>query len=389
MKYLGSLAILLLGAIISQAQSVLPDITVRELTRGKVQISWNNPHENCNQLAIQRSYDSVSNFRTIFSSLSPELPSNGYVDNRPLRGIKSYYRIFYVLEGGAYYFSKVVQIEVRWNDNPGTTTTPIITAPGTGRVPANIPAREMVTIVNKGTILFQLTKEGYSHFRDSINHETRDELSRINPNKVEWKPAPVKRDQQRVIILRRESILSKLSPEAYKLFRDSIANTTKDTLFMIDPFRIQLRPFIMYPDFIAIYRNDSLLRQLPFNSYQWFRDSIAGSTKDTMYIIDKGRIDIHPFIPKYVWRPSVYVFTNSKGYITVSLPLVKQHRYRIVFYDEDNSELFQIKSIKEPELVLDKANFMHAGWFRFELYEDDKLKEKNKFYLAKEEGKQR
>lgn len=388
MKYLGSLALILLGTITSPAQNVLPDITVRELTKGKVQISWNNPYDNCNQLAIQRSYDSVNNFRTIFSSLSPELPANGYVDAKPIRGTKSYYRIFYVLEGGAYYFSKVVSIDVKWSDNPSGKPN-AASAPGKGRVPETAPAREMVTIVNKGSILFQLTREGYSHFRDSINHQTKDNLSKVTPNKIEWKPAPVKRDQQRVVILRKESILARMSPEAYKLFRDSIAQTTKDTLFMIDPFRIQLRPFIMHPDFISIYRNDSLLRELPFNSYQWFRDSIAGATKDTMYVINNARIDIHPFIPKYAWRPSVYVYTNARGYVTVLLPLAKQHRYRIVFFDDDNSELFQIKSVKETELVLDKTNFMHAGWFSFELYEDDKLKEKNKFYLAKDEGKQR
>jgi hypothetical protein len=383
MKYLGSLALLLLGALSSRAQNVLPDISVREITRGKVQISWNNPHQNCTQLAIQRSADSVTNFRTIFSSQSPELPSNGYVDAKPIRGIKTYYRIFYVLEGGTYYFSKVVPIEVRWNDNPGGNAG---NAPAV-RVPE--PPKNMVTILNKGTVIFEFTKEGYSHFRDSINSQTKDDLRRINANTVEWLPTAVKRDHQLVSVFKANALVAKLSPEAYKAFRDSVTNTTKDSLFMIDPYRIQIRPFVMHPEFIAIYRNDSLIRQLPFTSYQWFRDSLAGNTRDTMFVVNKARIDIHPFIPKYAWRPSVYVFVNAKGYITISLPLAKQHRYRIVFFDDDNSELFQIKTIKDPELVLDKANFMHAGWFSFELYENDKLKEKNKFYLAKEEGKQR
>ena len=34
--------------------------------------------------------------------------------------------------------------------------------------------------------------------------------------------------------------------------------------------------------------------------------------------------------------------------------------------------------------VLDKTNFVHAGWFTYELYEDEKLKEKNKFQLQKD-----
>ena len=54
------------------------------------------------------------------------------------------------------------------------------------------------------------------------------------------------------------------------------------------------------------------------------------------------------------------------------------------FYEEDGTELFRIKTIKEPELILDKTDFIHAGWFSFELFEDDKLKERNKFYLSKD-----
>ena len=39
---------------------------------------------------------------------------------------------------------------------------------------------------------------------------------------------------------------------------------------------------------------------------------------------------------------------------------------------------------KETALTLDKTNFYHAGWFTFELYNDEKLVEKHKFYLAKD-----
>ena len=126
------------------------------------------------------------------------------------------------------------------------------------------------------------------------------------------------------------------------------------------------------------------MAKLKLPLYKIFKDSIATKTKDTLFFIDNTQLEIHPFVPKYVWKPSVYVFTNTKGYVTIMLPLVKQHRYRVIFYDEDASELFQIKSIKEMELVLDKTNFMHAGWFSFELFEDDKLKEKNKFLLSRD-----
>jgi hypothetical protein len=46
--------------------------------------------------------------------------------------------------------------------------------------------------------------------------------------------------------------------------------------------------------------------------------------------------------------------------------------------------LFEIKNIRQSGLTLDKTNFLRAGWFNFELYNEEKLVEKNKFYLARE-----
>ncbi len=86
--------------------------------------------------------------------------------------------------------------------------------------------------------------------------------------------------------------------------------------------------------------------------------------------------------PEFV--PSFYVYTNKDGYVFINLPDADKQRYRIKFYEEDQSLLFELKTIKHTSLTLDKANFMHAGWFHFELYNDEKLVEKSKFYLAKE-----
>jgi hypothetical protein len=94
---------------------------------------------------------------------------------------------------------------------------------------------------------------------------------------------------------------------------------------------------------------------------------------------------VKPVIPKKPeFVPSVYVYTNKDGYVFVNLPDADHQKYHILFYEDDDSFLFEIKNIKDPALTLDKTNFMHAGWFKFELYNDDKLVEKNKFYLAKE-----
>jgi hypothetical protein len=86
--------------------------------------------------------------------------------------------------------------------------------------------------------------------------------------------------------------------------------------------------------------------------------------------------------PEFV--PSFYVYTNKDGYVFINLPDADKKKYHIKFFEEENVLLFEIKSIKETGLTLDKTNFMHAGWFHFELYDDDKLVEKNKFYLSKD-----
>jgi hypothetical protein len=87
---------------------------------------------------------------------------------------------------------------------------------------------------------------------------------------------------------------------------------------------------------------------------------------------------------KQSFIPSFYIYTNKDGYVFINLPDANEKKYHIKFYEEDNSFLFEIRNIKDTALTIDKTNFMHAGWFSFELYNDDKLVEKNKFYLSKD-----
>jgi len=91
-----------------------------------------------------------------------------------------------------------------------------------------------------------------------------------------------------------------------------------------------------------------------------------------------------PPIKKADFVPSFYVYTNKDGYVFVNLPDADRKKYHIKFFEENDNLLFELKNIKEPALTLDKANFIHSGWFTFELYNDEKLVEKNKFYLSKE-----
>ncbi len=83
--------------------------------------------------------------------------------------------------------------------------------------------------------------------------------------------------------------------------------------------------------------------------------------------------------------PSLHVYTNRDGYVRINLPDdEKSKKYSIKFFEETGSFLFELKEIKEKDFRIDKTNFYHAGWFRFELYENGKLLEKHKFYLEKD-----
>jgi hypothetical protein len=81
------------------------------------------------------------------------------------------------------------------------------------------------------------------------------------------------------------------------------------------------------------------------------------------------------------WKASPFVFTNLNGYIQILVNNSSEYIYKVKFLEENGNELFQIKKIDSDNLILDKANFMHGGWFQFELYKDDVLLEKNKVFL--------
>lgn len=82
--------------------------------------------------------------------------------------------------------------------------------------------------------------------------------------------------------------------------------------------------------------------------------------------------------------PSKKIFTNKENNIIIELEEPLINKYHIKIFDESNHFLFEINKINEAYLILDKANFFHSGWFNFELYNDEKLEEKNKFFISKD-----
>lgn len=208
----------------ARAQDTLPNFSLRNAGNNRVIIGWVNPFGNVNQISIQRSFDSLKNYKTILTVTDPKAVQNGFADTKAPND-HMFYRIFYVIQGGSFYFTNAKKpdtLSLARSDNPGQQPT------------------------NKS-----------------------------------------------------------------------------DTAITVKP----------------------------------------------------------PVKPGFV--PSFFVYTNKDGYVFINLPDADEKKYSLKVFEEDETPLFEIKPIKEKALTLDKANFYHAGWFMFELYNGDKLVEKSKFYLPK------
>jgi hypothetical protein len=150
------------------------------------------------------------------------------------------------------------------------------------------------------------------------------------------------------------------------------------------PAAIHSLPELTLSNTVYVRKGDTLLGQISGARVQAFRDSLLRKTKDTLVFIDGDTLMIKPFVAKEVYRASQYVYTGKYGNIHVSLPEAPKRHYAVKFFDEDDKLLFELSEIRDPNLTLDKTNFRHSGWFRFELYDGDQLKEKNKFFIPKE-----
>jgi hypothetical protein len=236
--------ILLLLSVISciycklAAQDTLPKFSVKNVGNNRIIISWKNNYQVVKQISIQRSLDSLKNYKTILTVPDPKNKENGYVDTKAAND-NMFYRLFIMLDGAMYIFSG-----------------------------AKRPAVDSLQIA-------------------------ADERKKL-----------------------------------------------------VDPFSLELNK--------PAKEIDSTLKS-------------NGDTKK-----------------QNIFVASIYVYASRDGNVHLNLPDVSAKKYSVKFYDENDNFLFEIKSIKDQSLIIDKTNFYHAGWFKFELLEDEKLKEKHKFYIQKE-----
>ena len=85
-----------------------------------------------------------------------------------------------------------------------------------------------------------------------------------------------------------------------------------------------------------------------------------------------------------IYEPSGFIYTNIEGNLIVVLPEPLKRHFSLYVYQEDGTPIFNMKNIKESKLLIDRSNFIHSGWFKYELFDGQKSKEKNKFFIPAE-----
>ena len=98
--------------------------------------------------------------------------------------------------------------------------------------------------------------------------------------------------------------------------------------------------------------------------------------------------DSEKIIEPIITYPSKRIFTDKDNNVVTKLFNVKANNYVIRFFTQDHKLLFEVKNPPDEYFVIEKVNFTRAGWFLFEIYENEILLEENKFFISSEEKKQ-
>ncbi|MBL7707812.1 MAG: hypothetical protein JNJ86_02020 [Chitinophagaceae bacterium] len=239
------------------AQDTLPKFSVTNAGNNRIIVGWTNTYDNVRQISIQRSFDSLTGYKSIMTVPDPSTLQNGYVDTKATND-HMFYRLYIMFDKGMYTFSKPKR---PYKDTTRRTTTPVTITGPDGKIQKAAADSNKLNGVDVGDVV------GLINAGDSIG---------IPGIGISNKPKPP------------------------------------------------------------------------------------------------------------VFTPSLHVYTYKDGNIRINLPEEENKKYAIKFFEENNDMLFELKDIKERTFSIDKAIFLHSGWFKFELYEDGKLKEKHKFFLQKD-----
>lgn len=99
------LLLVLFFPLLLHAQDTLPGFSVVNKGNNRIIVSWYNKYAQTRQISIQRSTDSLNNFKSILTVPDPMNRQNGYLDTHAPEG-KVYYRLYILIEGSNFVFTK-------------------------------------------------------------------------------------------------------------------------------------------------------------------------------------------------------------------------------------------------------------------------------------------
>ena len=254
------------------AQDSLPAFSVVNKGNNRIIISWNNKYKQVKQISIQRSPDSLANFKSLITVPDPNNRQNGYLDSKATTD-NMFYRLYIHVDGANFIVTR-------------------------SKRPANDSIR---TALLADTASKKITDSNYLKIVEKIINQNLPDSALTS---------------EELVILRR--------------YKNS---------------KLDLLP-------------DSLSRKI---------DAVVKNKNNPGVVI-----------------PMYRIIANKDGLVRISLADFNNKKYSIRFYEDDNTFLFELKDIKEASLMLEKSNFYHSGWFKSELYENDKLVEKNRFFIPKD-----
>jgi hypothetical protein len=116
--------------------------------------------------------------------------------------------------------------------------------------------------------------------------------------------------------------------------------------------------------------------------YPWQIDPSA----DPALVIPPPAIPNIPVTPNtpVIPYPSKWVFTARDNNVVIHLPEVEIKKYSVKFFDEGDNLLFELTNLKDDYLIIEKVNFKKSGWYHFDLFENGRSVEKNRFFIAKD-----
>ena len=128
------------------SQDTLPGLKVVNRS-GKVIVSWVNPFRDVVLINIQRSPDSLKNFKTVLGVADPSAITNGYRDTKA-PDMNQFYRLYVQQEAGKYFFTRSYRPVVDNMKPRPKSPSPVAGKPNEGEAPLKADtAKSVVTAV--------------------------------------------------------------------------------------------------------------------------------------------------------------------------------------------------------------------------------------------------